>query len=465
MSQQNPLKNKIFNWIYFILFLSLAFFIPLKKEFVVYIIGFIFLFWLIEKPWLVVLGGLYLWLIWSTQSVALFVTGLIIIIALSEIVLWLSGLRKYSHFLLLKKEPFRWHVLSFSGFYLLYILGLIYSNNLNYASFDLEVKFSLFIFPVVIATMRKEVLKGNRVKFILILFITGCLISTLLSFGIAVDRYTDFWFSTRIFYYDSLSRFHHAGYMAMFLTFTVAVLICFMVRKKRYKLNNWHIISFFGLIVYFSIFIILLSSKAGIISLLLVFLFSIAYYIINEKKIIHGLMLTVLTGLMFYLLMVIFPYSINRMIDYQIAVKNTVAETKDEKQKTDSRIEIWSVSTHIIKNNFLIGVGTGDVKDKLLERYRNEGIDEAFFKEYNTHNQYLQTFIALGIIGFLALVLLLLLPAYYAFRKKIFLYFMFLMIVAVNFLVESMLETQDGVVFYAFFNVFLLYVAKRDLIS
>lgn len=465
MFQDSLLKNKIFNWIYFILFLALAFFLPLKKEFVVYIIGFIFLFWLIEKPWLVILGGIYLWLIWSTQSVLIFVLGLISIIALSELVVWVFKLEKYSHFLELKKEPFRWYILAFAGFYLLYILGLIYSSNLEYAAFDLEVKFSLFVFPVVIATIRKEVFQGSRVNILLIVFILGCLVSTLISFGLAVDRYTHVWFSTKLFYYFRLSHLHHPGYMAMFLTFAIAVLICFMVKKSKYKLDKWNMISFSGLIIYLSIFVILLSSKAGIISLVLVFLFAIGYYIINEKKILQGLILTVLTGLLFYLLLVIFPYSVNRMIKYQSAVKNTVSEKQNENQKTDSRIEIWTASIHLIKNNFLIGVGTGDVKDKLLETYEDEGKEEALFREYNTHNQYLQTFIALGIIGFLTLVLSLLLPAYYAFRKKVFLYFMFLMIIAVNFLIESMFETQDGVVFYAFFNAFLFYVAKRELIS
>jgi O-antigen ligase len=73
----------------------------------------------------------------------------------------------------------------------------------------------------------------------------------------------------------------------------------------------------------------------------------------------------------------------------------------------------------------------------------------------NAHNQYLQTTVALGVIGLLVLILILLLPALQAYRQNNFPYFVFLVLLGFNLLFESMLETQAGVVFYAFFNVVL----------
>ena len=54
-----------------------------------------------------------------------------------------------------------------------------------------------------------------------------------------------------------------------------------------------------------------------------------------------------------------------------------------------------------------------------------------------------------------SLVLSFFYPAMLAWRSNQFLYVVFVIIFSVNILVESMLEVQAGVVFYAFFNAFL----------
>jgi len=43
----------------------------------------------------------------------------------------------------------RRNTLLFAGIYILYVIGLLYTSNFSYAWFDLEVKLSLLIFPLV----------------------------------------------------------------------------------------------------------------------------------------------------------------------------------------------------------------------------------------------------------------------------------------------------------------------------
>ena len=62
-------------------------------------------------------------------------------------------------------------------------------------------------------------------------------------------------------------------------------------------------------------------------------------------------------------------------------------------------------------------------------------------------------------MGFLTLLASLLFPAWFAFRQKELLYLLFLALVSFHFLVESMLAKQAGIVFYAFFNTLLFYMA------
>ena len=122
---------------------------------------------------------------------------------------------------------------------------------------------------------------------------------------------------------------------------------------------------------------------------------------------------------------------------------------------TVARMEIWKISIGLIKQHFMFGVGTGDVKDVFMKAYQQQNLYSIFKKKLNAHNQYLQTFVTLGVFGFSLLVAFLLIPVYRSLRKGDYLYTLFLLIFAINILVESMLETQAGVVFYAFFNAFL----------
>ena len=73
-----------------------------------------------------------------------------------------------------------------------------------------------------------------------------------------------------------------------------------------------------------------------------------------------------------------------------------------------------------------MGVGTGDVKDHLLEKYREKQMFNALGLELNAHNQYLQTTLALGIMGLVILMLTLVLPALYGLEVKQYLYLIFL---------------------------------------
>jgi O-antigen ligase len=154
------------------------------------------------------------------------------------------------------------------------------------------------------------------------------------------------------------------------------------------------------------------------------------------------------------------PTSINRLTPALEAVR---AEKRDINMEdgTVQRIEIWKSSLELLRENPILGVGTGDVKDELLRKYDEKGMTFAKSYKLNSHNQYLQTSVALGFIGLLSLILMLLAPLIYAFKNKNYIYFFFLIIVGFSILVESMFENQAGVLFFTFFNTFLFLMTKR----
>jgi len=353
--------------------------------------------------------------------------------------------KKYTNFLL------------FISIYIFYFLGLIYTSNFTYAWFDLEVKLTFLLIPVLFFTSDLENLTKTKTINILIFFISGCFLSSVISI---IHSYLLFTISSNIycFFYVYASAFHHPSYISMYVVFAILIIAYLTINDMITNKNIQHFFIF--LLLWFSGYVIILSSKAGIISLAFSLIIIFVYWIIKKRK----YLLSILIIFFFFLIVGVgmreIPIVTNRITTSFQAVS---APKKDVNiaDGTIQRMEIWKTSIQIIKENFLFGVGTGDVKDELLDNYEKKGMSFAISNNLNAHGQFFQTFITLGFLGFLVLILIIIIPFVQAILSRNFIYLMFLIIIAFNILVESMFENQAGVVFYAFFNSFLFLTGKQ----
>ncbi len=125
------------------------------------------------------------------------------------------------------------------------------------------------------------------------------------------------------------------------------------------------------------------------------------------------------------------------------------------------RFEYWRAALGIIKANWLIGVGTGDVPKAFENEYiRNDSSLEPQWR-LRTHNQYLTIAVAFGIVGLLWFLFTLLYPLFDKANRNSFLYVTFFIIATVSFFTEDTLETQAGVTFFAFLNTFFLLAGDK----
>ena len=152
-----------------------------------------------------------------------------------------------------------------------------------------------------------------------------------------------------------------------------------------------------------------------------------------------------------------FPRSYGRFVTVVSSIEHEETLSVDSHESSAARILVWKAAMEVIKDDPIIGVGTGDVKKELRKVYKEKNIESAYEDHLNAHNQYIQTTVALGIIGLLVLLSFFFLPIIYAYKNNNPLYIIFLALVGFHFLFESMLERQAGVVFYAFFNSLLFY--------
>ncbi|MCB0804370.1 MAG: O-antigen ligase family protein [Bacteroidales bacterium] len=375
---------------------------------------------------------------------------------------WLLELNFGEKFRRLKSSKISRLTLLFGIVYLPYLLGAFYSENFSGwsgAYLVLEVKLSLLIFPLVISTIRPEKIAPDFYLRVIKGFIWGCLFSAFLILNIAVYHYFQE-SNPAVFFYARLSAPFHPSYLALYYSFAIAILSRWLIRK--YKVNTTKTVFVVIAILFFMMVTVMLSSKAGIIGVFIIFASFLFFSVlkIKEQGIPPIVWLLSLSALFSVVLYITSP-ALNRFY----AIKESVEENKsdealaEKQESTAIRLLAWKYSWEVIRENPLFGVGTGDVKQALTEKFREHNLQSVDEKRVNSHNQYLQTFMATGLPGFILLILGFLLPAWFAFKKRKILYFTFIVLMVFHNLVEGMLDRQAGVVFYALFNALMFYYA------
>jgi O-antigen ligase len=332
--------------------------------------------------------------------------------------------------------------------YLLHLVGMLYTTNYKAGGFDLEQKLSLLILPLLFFSETQV----NNLQSLKILksFVVGCVLAGLICLTNAAFKY---YISGNIegLFYTQFSPIMHTSYFAMYLCFAI-ILILFndgIMQNQTLKLAT---------VLFLTLPIVLSSSKSGLFSLGLIILAKLMYDVFIKKSYLRVLVfssLLIITALSIYL---VFPKAFLRVSE----MKQDITSPKSEVNTNTNRIAIWKLSSTIISNNYLIGVGTGDVKDVLNAAYEKQTIAELAEKKLNAHNQYLQTFMALGLPGILILLSLLSVIAYFTWSNNMLDGALLTAIIAFNLLFESMLETQAGVVFIAFFLMYYFSLATKN---
>jgi O-antigen ligase len=330
------------------------------------------------------------------------------------------------------------------GFFLVHTFGYFFSINKLDALNAIEIKLSFLALPILFFGTSFNDL---QIKKIVISFVSGCVIVSAINLFRACYLY--FFQDFNAFFYSEFSYFMHPSYFAMYLVFSELIILLFYPKWLAHLSNNSVKIGFMSVVFLTTIF--LCSSKMGLITafLLIPFTFSIILFNSGYKKLIIGLVLglVVVIGIAYKL----FPTPFER-IEQAFKVTSSVENIdKVDAESTAVRILIWKESIKIIKDNLLFGTTAGDVNDVLVESYEREGLTGALRKKLNAHNQFLQTFIGTGILGFGLLLLITIGSMIFGLVRKNYLLALFSILMIFNFLVESMLQAQAGFIFFVFF--------------
>ncbi|MFM7234227.1 MAG: O-antigen ligase family protein, partial [Flavobacteriales bacterium] len=211
------------------------------------------------------------------------------------------------------------------------------------------------------------------------------------------------------------------------------------------------------------VFIALLSSKAGYLCVMLVLAFAIVEAWRKAAYVSRTIVQAIVAATIFIGTIFILPTASERVEHavQDISTKETGQEKTNNSgthtSSTQVRLITWSAAWSLLSEH-PFGVGTGDTQHRLNTIYEVESEPYAAARSFNAHNQFLQTGAELGWFGIAALILILVATWKNAHHESTAL--LFVMLCALNFLFESFLEVQAGIVFFCFWVLFYSKASK-----
>ncbi len=338
--------------------------------------------------------------------------------------------------------------------YLLYVIGLIWTENFKYAGLDLQIKAGFVLLPLFIGTLD---LSGKEFRKTTYFFIFGCALACLLLLANAFVIFVETGNHTAFFYISYSSMLMHPTYISMYLTMAILFLLQRMFDTTKEQYLKYYSAG----ILFFFVQLFQLSARTSLAVAVLTFLLAACYYL--RKGEILPIKKGYFIAILFFTTLSYFALQgfNNRFNQVSNAITSTPADqVQPEYNSTTGRLEIWKESMEILQDNWLIGTGTGDVKDELIKTYEKHQFTYALDKKLNAHNQFLQVWLTLGIVGLLLLIWSLVLPIYRLKSQGQPLFALFAMVIILNSMTESILEVQKGVLFFVFFYS-LLVVGKE----
>jgi O-antigen ligase len=336
------------------------------------------------------------------------------------------------------------------AFFLLYLLYYLKSQNKIEAGITIEMKGSFLIFPILFFSHSYSY---SEIKKILLSFIIGCISACL--FCITRASYFYLFKNENVFFYTDFSILLHPSYTAMYNV--LAILITLLYLPEWLKSINYKFIIIGIVFLFLTICVFLCASKMGLLSYILLVPICMFYLLLKARKLKILLLLSVLFLATFTLAYRYFPEPFSRIKAALSVTKSTESIDKSATESTAVRILVWTEALEIIKNNIWLGVSPGDANEALYKGYKEKNLTGALEKKLNAHNEFLQIGIGMGLVGLTVLIVMFIWGTYKAMQNKNLLLGLFIVLLLLNFLVESMLQRQSGTLFFASFLCLFLH--------
>ena len=339
--------------------------------------------------------------------------------------------------------------LFFATTYFLYAISMLYTSNIQEGWQNMEKKLSFIIFPLYFLLSDLSYLSSKRIKALFYSFLAGLLFFIV---GNLLWALYDFIFLDAPFIRflgREVTKIHyiHHSYIAMYACF--GILYSFVELFDTNLKSKPKIIFLLSVLILSALFVVLVESRAGILCMLLLFVLMFAWLFFVKKKRMITMCVSTACAVLLVIFFLVFPSGLNRIIKTQ---QNLV----DTEQKEDIRITLLKAGMDVAKHNLPLGAGVGDRSDVLIKYYEENNLQCG---DLNSHNQFIDTTISIGILGLLMLLGYFVIPVVLFAKNKRWdvVLLLFLFVIGFNAIFEAVFETQTGILFFNFIFCLLFF--------
>jgi O-antigen ligase len=341
--------------------------------------------------------------------------------------------------------------------YLVYVLvetaGLIYAPDARAGWKQFESKIGLLVVPIFFCS-GNFISVSTRTKSMLV-FAAALAAAAAYCLILASITYVKTGELESFFYHQLLSPLkHHAVYFSIYIFVCIVFLLSDFIQNRSDSTRR----RVYFLITYFVVVLILLSSKLVLVVVAGYFIYlSIVYLLSRKNKKAVPIIGAFVVLLIFLALLIDTPVK-RRFSDISRGNLELITQKKFDGNVyfngLEFRLLLWRITYDIIEENdaFLFGIGPGNGKKYLSEKYRQLGMyagdgtaQNPGYIQYNCHNQFLQAGLQSGILGVMAVLFWLICAVRAAILKKYHPLSVTLLLIGLFFMVESVFERQYGI--------------------
>ena len=191
------------------------------------------------------------------------------------------------------------------------------------------------------------------------------------------------------FLMDNISHFKHRLFLCSIELF--GIVMAFQVFRKKWAL-------LLPCIAIMLISIPMTGSRQSILTCAALGVIGILYLLPRKQRLRYGVGIVLLGMLLGGGLLKMHP----RMQEFNL---RAITEMREMSYDHDIRFNIWGAALQHPKDYIAYGLGAGQSKAYLAERYDDVHFDHYAFMQYHAHNQYLEETMEIGLAGMLLFVL------------------------------------------------------------
>lgn len=377
--------------------------------------------------------------------------------------LWLLGLgRNVTSFrtALLNRTFF-----SFAAIYAVQLIGLLYTTEWSESLKELETKSSMLAIPAIVLFSSLDARQIRRIFWMFtlaILAMSGFLLFYSIQRAIESDEPLRLVISGNLYqttYFTAPLKIHPT-YLSLFACLS----IFFLVDSMR-KDQTWKNVLMMTAALFLTLVNCILLSRGALIGFVLGGAGYVTHrYIFREHR--PEIVVAAMVGLTI-IITAAFAYIPNFRHKFTDQTKNL--QQYWQGYYPDSSISLhlhsWKCSFLLIKEKPMLGYGTGDEVERLMDCYEDHNLTKSLENRYNAHNEFLSNMIRHGILGLLVLIYFFGYTTTQALRQKDSLLLALLILFLSVSLFESTLNVYRGVVFLSLFVSLLIRRCALSTIS